>query len=81
MIVCTYLLQKNSHLYCARNFIIILFLMLKWVKNEKKWSRICLNSKITGIHTYNINNYSQVALDEKSKGKQKVCHIAASPFT
>jgi hypothetical protein len=55
--------------------------MLKWVKNEKKWSRICLNSKITGIHTYNINNYSQVALDEKSKGKQKVCHIAASPFT
>ncbi len=82
MIVRTYLLQKNSYLYCALNFIIILFLMLKWGKKmKKKWPRICLNSKITSIHIYSINYYSQVALDEKSKGKQKVCHTAALPFT
>jgi hypothetical protein len=48
---------------------------------KKKRPRICMNSKITSIHTYNINYYSQVALDEKSKGKQSVCHTVALPFT
>jgi len=50
-------------------------------KTGKKWPRTCLNSKITSIHTYNINYYSQVALDEKSKGKQRVCQTTALPFT
>jgi len=71
--------SKNSHLNCACNFIILLFFYAQMGK--KKWPRICLHNKITRIHTYNINYYSQVELDEKSKGKQRVCHTVALPFT
>jgi hypothetical protein len=48
---------------------------------KKKWPKICLHNKITRIHTYNINYYSQVELDENPKGKQRVCHTVALPFT
>jgi len=65
------LLQKISHLNCAHNFFFFFLKYLNGKINENKWPRICLNSKITSIHTYNINYYSQVALDEKSKAKTK----------